>query len=407
MTKSALKKITFIGDLTVDRPLLAYSHLGQNKFCFDKVFDQVRDNFANTDLVIGNFETTLGGSDNYFKTEYMLLNTPDEFAEAIAKGNIDLVTTANNHTLDQNVAGLIRTLDVLDQNSIRHTGTYRNSQEYEQILIEQLGDIKVAFVSRTYGINETNIDFRFTKNNSFHIDVMKSQEIRFSNNLKGKIKKLGLFLFSPRLQRKIRRIIAGRKIKKSGVFFTAFTDSVKENDFENFYYERWLEKIEKAKQSADYVFVLPHMGGQFNTAPGTYSEKMMQKLLDMDVYVIANHPHIIQKVIVKNNKLGAFSVGSFNMSLSGDYVLKENLPQHSLGIHFYFDDKKCVRSSYSIYKIVEASDGGMQVFPITKRYPLLDQREQEKLREEVNSLHQRIGLGQKGIEEEYPIEALL
>lgn len=397
------KKISFIGDLTVDKPLLTYSHLGNNKFNFDKVFNRVREDFSNTDLVVGNLETTLGGSKDFFDSEYMLLNTPDEFVEAIRDANIDMVVTANNHILDQNIRGVVRTLDILDKNNIYHTGTYRNEEEYGEIFVKEIGDTKIAIVAGTYGINESNIDYKFKDDNSKHIDVMKSQEIKFSNTASGKVKKAITKIFSPKMIRAIRRKAARRKIKKSGQFFNVYIDQIKENDFSNKYYERWIKKIQRAKNLADIVFVMPHMGGQFNEEPGPYSEKMMDILLDMDVHVLSNHPHIIQKVLKRDENIGAFSLGGFNMSLSGDYMLKESLPQYSLGFNFYINSGVVEKITYTIFNIVEYDDKSMEIFTIDEIFEKSSDEAKIKIEQEVEIINNRIGLNNSGIKKEYNI----
>lgn len=398
-----LQKITFIGDLTVDKPLLKYSHIKDNKFNFDEVFEKVKDKFAESELVVGNLETALGGSKDYFKTEYMLLNTPDEFIEAISKANINMVTTANNHTLDQNVKGVKRTLDLLDKYGIKHTGTYRNEKEYNDIFIYQMKNIKIAIIAGTDGINQTNIDYKFGEENHFYVDAMKSLEVRFSNGLQGKIKELISKLVPGKIIRFVRRKIARKKLKKTGAFFTEYVDKIKDGDFENTYFEKWIQKIKKAKDLADYVFVLPHMGGQFNEKPGSYSEKMMNILLNLGVNVLGNHPHIIQKISQKNGNIGAYSIGSFNMSISGDYVLKKNLPQYSLSVNFYFDNEKMVKTSYEYLKIVEQSNGMLQVIPVWDLYNSVEIEEKLKLEREIEILNNRIGLGHKGLKSEYII----
>ena len=59
-----------------------------------------------------------------------LLNFPDEFASAVKKSGIDLVSTANNHLLDKGKEGALRTLDVLDNVGLEHTGSYRNQKAH-------------------------------------------------------------------------------------------------------------------------------------------------------------------------------------------------------------------------------------------------------------------------------------
>lgn len=402
MTK--LTKITFIGDLTVDKPLLNYSHIGDNKFDFDKVFHNVKDEFKKSDLVIGNFETTLGGSKNYLDTEFMLLNTPDEFAESIKKANIDILTTANNHTLDKDIKGINRTLNILDKLNIEHTGTYRNKNEYKDILVKEINGIKFAFVSATYSTNEKNIDFIFNKKNSYYIDVLKSQEVIFPNTVNGKIKKLISKVFPKKIIRKAKRVYSRNKIKREGKFLNAYEDTIKTNDFTNEYLDRFLNKVKKAKEISDYVFVMPHMGGQFNENFGPYSKKLMELLLDLDVNILANHPHTIQKIVTKNENIGVYSIGSFNMSISGDYVVKESLPQYSLGINFYFDNSKLVKSTYSIFKICEFENGSIEVHPLYSYYENLDYNNKELINKDIEKIHKRIGLNNSGIEKEYLIK---
>lgn len=396
-----LKKITFIGDLTVDRPLLKYSYLGNNKFNFDEVFDNVREKFKQTELVIGNLETTFGGSKDFFKTEYMLLNTPDEFINSLSNANINIVTTANNHILDQNIKGLNRTLDLLDENNISHTGTYRNIDEFNDILIKNIGKIKIALVAGTDGINQTNIDYKFSRKNHYYIDAMKSLEVKFQNGLSGFIKESISKYVPGKIIRKIRRIIARKKIKKSGTFFKEYVDKIKDGDFDNMYLNQWIDKIKKAKDLADYVFVLPHMGGQFNENPGSYSQEIMNKLLNLDVFVIGNHPHIIQKITKKNEIFGAYSIGSFNMSISGDYVIKNNLPQYSLGINFYFDENRLVKASYEYFKIIEEKNGRLQVYSLIDLYNSSDAEDKQMIERDIKILNNRIGLNNLEVQSEY------
>lgn len=46
---------------------------------------------------------------------------------------IKLVTLANNHLLDTNIEGAMRTLDILDIYNISHVGGYRNYEKKNKI----------------------------------------------------------------------------------------------------------------------------------------------------------------------------------------------------------------------------------------------------------------------------------
>ena len=74
--------------------------------------------FEESDYVVGNFETVCAGDKNGFQNQYLLCNSPDELIQAMVKGGVNCVTTANNHCLDQGIEGLVRTIKELDRNKV-------------------------------------------------------------------------------------------------------------------------------------------------------------------------------------------------------------------------------------------------------------------------------------------------
>lgn len=115
-------------------------------------FQDVKKYFEGYDLVIGNLELTLGGSDRPYSS-YPCFNTPDSILDAIKDAGFNLLTTANNHSMDTGKQGLIRTLDKLDEYNIPHFGTYRSQEERDTILYQDVNGIRFAFLSYTYGTN--------------------------------------------------------------------------------------------------------------------------------------------------------------------------------------------------------------------------------------------------------------
>ena len=63
-----MNKITFIGGITCDRPLLnaAYDR-NAGSYDFFPVFGKVENLFVDSDYVVGNFETVCAGGKNGFK----------------------------------------------------------------------------------------------------------------------------------------------------------------------------------------------------------------------------------------------------------------------------------------------------------------------------------------------------
>lgn len=143
--------ITSVGDLMCHEAQLkdAYSDGSYN---FTKVFEFIEPYLSRADLTIGNIETVLGGSEKRF-TGYPMFNSPDEYAVALKESGFDVLTTTNNHCLDRSFSGLERTIEILDKNELRHTGTFKTEEESRQVLITEVKGIKLAILAYTYGTN--------------------------------------------------------------------------------------------------------------------------------------------------------------------------------------------------------------------------------------------------------------
>lgn len=115
-------------------------------------FQDAKKYFEGYDLVMGNLELTFGGTDRPYAS-FPCFNTPDSFLDAVKDAGFNLLTTANNHSMDTGKAGVIRTLDKLDEYGIEHFGTYRSQQERDTILYKDVNGIRFAFLSYTYGTN--------------------------------------------------------------------------------------------------------------------------------------------------------------------------------------------------------------------------------------------------------------
>lgn len=123
-----------------------------DSYDFSYVFEDIQKYIQNADLAIGNLETTFAGKDAIY-SGYPNFNTPEQLAQDLKELGIDVVSTANNHSLDKKYSGLSSTLDELDKVGISHTGTYRSSEEQNTILTKDVNGINFAFLSFTYGTN--------------------------------------------------------------------------------------------------------------------------------------------------------------------------------------------------------------------------------------------------------------
>ena len=333
-------RLTFVGDIALDKPLLrAARERGNGTFDFSDVF-HTQDVFEGSDLVIGNLETCFGGG-RLFNFKPYHYNSPDSFCDAVRAAGIGLVGTANNHSMDEGVRGLRRTLRRLDACGIAHTGTFDADTE-DRFLVREIGGLRIAFYSMTYSVNAG-------------MESISCGDLYRHLNLTGftgkKAPKPVLF-WKYFVQRKISQI---RKKRRGQSTISAHTDYFRTEWINS----RWMEDIERqlrrARERSDVLVVLLHSGGQFNVEPGDYSKAMTDRLLDLGAdLVIGNHPHTVQRIEQRGEKLIAYSLGGYCMSVSGEYLVHDCLPEYSLALHADLsDDGKLAGWSFDVLKGTE------------------------------------------------------
>ncbi len=115
-------------------------------------FQYIKPYIQAVDVAIGNLEVTLGGKP--YKG-YPQFSAPDELLVALKDIGLDVIVTANNHSVDRGKAGLERTITMLDSFDIPHTGTFKSKAEkarHHPLIIDRQG-MKLALLNYTYGTN--------------------------------------------------------------------------------------------------------------------------------------------------------------------------------------------------------------------------------------------------------------
>ncbi len=149
--------LLFAGDLMQhDAQLDAAYRADSRSYDYDSYFLFVKPLIQSADIAIANLEVTLGGKPY---TGYPRFSAPDAYAKAAVDAGFHVLLTANNHTCDRDKKGIVRTLDVLDQLQVHHTGTYRNKTERDSTnpLILEKNGIKLAMLNYTYGLNGNTV----------------------------------------------------------------------------------------------------------------------------------------------------------------------------------------------------------------------------------------------------------
>lgn len=229
-----LRTITLsaVGDIMVHSPQFESAYVGDGKYDFVPVFEEVKKIIVDSDLALCNLETTISTPERGY-SGYPCFKTPEELISAIKDAGFNVVTTANNHSLDGKEFGVVHTLDVLDKHDLWHAGTARNQLESEKILIVERKGIKLGILAYTYGTNgmEATVDQDKLK---YMVNYIKVDEIE--------------------------------------------------------------EDIKRARQEgADAIILCMHWGVEYDRAVGEEQKRLADKLFDAGADIIlGSHPHVIQ-----------------------------------------------------------------------------------------------------------------
>ena len=178
-------RLTFTGDIMLHQAQMDGAFdFETGQYDFNHGFSEVRPFLQSADLTIGNLETVLAG---HFMDDnsgiFPLFSAPDEFGHALRSAGFDLLSTANNHALDQGVDGLLRNLDFLEEIGIGSFGTYRSAQERDVVLVREVQGIRFAFLSYTFGTNGQSIPIgreyliNIINENLIRADIARAREL--------------------------------------------------------------------------------------------------------------------------------------------------------------------------------------------------------------------------------------
>ncbi len=153
LTTGSRLSLIFTGDIMGhDTQIASALATGEQGYDYRPCFEYLEPYFSGAGLVIGNLEVTFAGPPY---RGYPQFSSPDELADALKDAGFDILVNANNHALDRGIEGLERTIRVLDQRGMLHTGTFASpaarAKNYP-LIIEKHG-IRIALLNYTYGTN--------------------------------------------------------------------------------------------------------------------------------------------------------------------------------------------------------------------------------------------------------------
>lgn len=256
--------ILMAGDLLCQENLLRCYHVDGDDYDFSLCFDYIRPILKGADFSVGNLETPISDRAPY-RGEILThegpfyCNAPIEYMDALQYAGFDMLTTANNHTLDAGVHGLCQTILNARKFGFIQTGTFY--EKTDKFVIVNICGFKVGFTAfgTTY------------------------------NTMTGNLTKEGK---------------------------ETLLNTYSKTDAEKIYQAM-------KQQGAEFMICLPHWGKEFTKVISKKQREMAETLTEIGYdAVIGSHSHVVQKMEVINGKPVVFSLGNLltHLNVSGGWL---------------------------------------------------------------------------------------
>lgn len=240
------------GDIMFHMPQTrAAFNSGSKTYNFEDNFKYVKKHIESADLAVANFETVIAGEGIEY-SGFPNFNSPIDTLSAIKDAGFHILTTANNHCLDQGKKGLINTIDAIEEKGMKNIGTYKVPNT--PIMVEEINEIKLGLLSYTYGFN--GMEYTLTEEERKYMISEINED----------------------------------KIKKD------------------------IEKAKAL--DVDIVAVFIHWGNEYHQEPSDEQKQLGKKMVEWGANIIfGSHPHVIQKSEIINyggmDNFIIYSMGNF------------------------------------------------------------------------------------------------
>lgn len=140
-----------VGDILIHSPLYKDARTKEG-YNFKPMFEQVKDYISQAHVAVANQETMIGGT-NIGLSTYPSFNSPYEVGDALKAAGIDMVTIANNHTLDRGIPAITNAIDHWNEIDMPYTGSFSSENDRNKIRTIESNGITLSFLAYTYGTN--------------------------------------------------------------------------------------------------------------------------------------------------------------------------------------------------------------------------------------------------------------
>ncbi|CQR48283.1 Capsule biosynthesis protein CapA [Paraliobacillus sp. PM-2] len=126
---------------------------GTEGYHFMPMLEKVQPYLSQPTITTANQETMIGGEEIGLSS-YPRFNSPVAVGDALKTVGVDIVSLANNHTLDRGEQAIQRAISHWNNINMPYVGSYHSQEDSEKVrVIHTEEDISLSFLGYTYGTN--------------------------------------------------------------------------------------------------------------------------------------------------------------------------------------------------------------------------------------------------------------
>ena len=148
----------FTGDALIHGTVWMDADQGNGTYDFSGIVENVGRLAEGYDLKYYNQETILGGTELGLHG-YPTFNSPQEVGDAMVNMGFGLVSTANNHSLDQGLTGIERSCEYWKRQEAEHgvhmAGTYNSQEDHDRLDVYEINGKPRRWKSATGRVSNT------------------------------------------------------------------------------------------------------------------------------------------------------------------------------------------------------------------------------------------------------------
>ena len=123
---------------------------------FTSQLEYIKPIIQDYDLAFYNQESILGGTELGL-SDYPTFNSPWEFGDAMVDAGFNMVSLANNHTMDRGEKAILNSCEYWKNKDVLASGSYCSKEDSETVQIREKNGIKYTLLAYTYGTNGISV----------------------------------------------------------------------------------------------------------------------------------------------------------------------------------------------------------------------------------------------------------